>query len=49
MAVKILEGKAKPATMPIESADKFEFTINGTVAKQIGITIPEDLAQYVIE
>jgi putative ABC transport system substrate-binding protein len=49
MAVKILEGKAKPATMPIESADKFEFTINGTVAKEIGITIPEDLTQYVIE
>lgn len=47
MGVKILKGEAKPATMPIEAATKFDFAINGTVAKEIGITIPEDLKQYV--
>ena len=49
MAVKILKGEATPATMPIESASGFDFAINGTVAKEIGIEIPADLAQYVIE
>lgn len=49
MAIKILKGEAKPATMPIESADKFDFTINGKVAKEIGLEIPADLAKYVIE
>lgn len=48
MAVKILKGEAKPADMPIESADKFDFAINGQVAKEIGVEIPEDLKQYVI-
>ena len=49
MAVKILKGEAKPATMPIESATKFDFAINGTVADEIGLTIPADLQQYVIK
>lgn len=49
MAIKVLEGKAEPATMPIESADEFDFAINGTVAGEIGIEIPEDLAEYVFE
>lgn len=49
MAVKILKGEAKPATMPIESATKFDFAINGTVANEIGLTIPADLQQYVIK
>ena len=47
MGVKILKGEAEPATMPIEAATKFDFAINGTVANEIGITIPEDLKQYV--
>ncbi len=47
MAVKVLKGEAKPATMPIESASGFDFAINGTVAEEIGIEIPEDLQQYV--
>ena len=47
MGVKILKGEAEPATMPIESASKFDFAINGTVADEIGITIPDDLKQYV--
>lgn len=49
MGVKILKGEAEPATMPIESAAKFDFAINGTVAEEIGLTIPADLEQYVIK
>lgn len=47
MAVKVLKGEAKPDTMPIESATGFDFAINGTVAEEIGIEIPDDLQQYV--
>ena len=47
MAVRVLKGEAKPAEMPIESATGFDFAINGTVAEEIGIEIPEDLQQYV--
>lgn len=49
MAIKVLEGEAEPAAMPIESADGFDFAINGAVANELGIEIPEDLAEYVIE
>lgn len=47
MAVKVLKGEAKPAAMPIESANGFDFAINGTVAEEIGLKIPSDLQQYV--
>lgn len=49
MAIKILKGEAKPATMPIESASKFDFAINGDVANEIGLKIPDDLTQYIIK
>ena len=49
MAIKVLKGEAQPATMPIESADEFDFAINGAVANEIGLEIPEDLSQYVME
>lgn len=49
MAVKILKGEAKPADMPVETSKQFDFTINGTVADEIGITVPADLEQYVIK
>jgi len=49
MGVKILKGEAKPSEMPIESATEFDFAINGTVAAEIGLEIPEDLAEFVIE
>ena len=44
-AAEILEGE-DPATMPIEylATEKCSLTINKTAAKQLGITIPEDLA-----
>lgn len=49
MAVRILRDGADPASMPIESQDKFDFTINGTVAREIGLEIPADLQEYVEE
>jgi putative ABC transport system substrate-binding protein len=49
MAIKIFKGEAKPATMPIESASGFDFAINGAVAKEIGLTVPKDLEQYIMK
>lgn len=48
MAVKILKGEAKTATMPIESLKDYDFTINGDVAEAMGITIPADLTSSVV-
>lgn len=48
MAIKVLKGEAKPATMPIESQTQFDYTINGDAAKAIGITIPSDLQSSVV-
>ncbi|HWS29259.1 MAG TPA: ABC transporter substrate-binding protein [Clostridia bacterium] len=47
MAVRVLNGEST-AAMPVESLKDFDFIINGSVAEAIGITIPEDLRQYVI-
>lgn len=47
MGVKILKGEAEPASMPIETASKFNYVINGTVAEEIGTVIPDDLQEYV--
>ena len=43
MAVEILEGKNKPATMPIQYLDKCDLKINEDTAKKLGITIPDNL------
>ncbi|MCI5606133.1 MAG: ABC transporter substrate-binding protein [Spirochaetia bacterium] len=43
MAVEILEGRSKPADMPIQYLDKCNLSINEEIAKKLGITIPADL------
>ena len=42
-AVKVLKDGAKPAEMPIEYLEKFDFTYNKDTAAAIGIEIPENL------
>lgn len=48
MAVKVLKGQAEPANMPVEESKEFNFAINGKIAEEIAINIPEDLKEYII-
>lgn len=45
MAADILEGKRKPADMPIETAHELMLVINKKNAEKIGLTIPDDILQ----
>ena len=40
MAADILEGKAKPETMPIQYQKNFKTVFNETAVKNLGLTIP---------
>ena len=45
MAGDILNGKVKPATMPVQMQKSFKVIINKANAEKIGIKIPEELLQ----
>ena len=47
MAIKILEGEAEPATMPIEKATNFDYVISKEFVDAIGLEVPEELQEYV--
>jgi putative ABC transport system substrate-binding protein len=42
IGVRLLKG-AKPADIPVEQADEFELVINRSVAKRLGVKIPESV------
>lgn len=43
----ILEGKAKPQDMPIRYQTEFKGVLNEPVVKELGLTVPEDVAKNV--
>ncbi len=47
MAVRILKDGANPKDMPIESLKHMDYTISREMVNMLGITIPEDLQQYI--
>ena len=49
MAAKILKGEAQPADMPIEMAQTTTTEINQEEVNLLGITVPDDLTEYVGE
>ena len=48
MAASILKGEKKPSEMPIETAKKYQITINQGASALLGITIPEELKKDAI-
>ena len=49
MAAKILKGEAQPADMPIEMAQTTTTEINQEEVDLLGITVPDDMTEYVGE
>ncbi|MCI7813887.1 MAG: ABC transporter substrate-binding protein [Lachnospiraceae bacterium] len=49
MAVKVLTGEADTATMPIEYLEDVDTVINAATVEELGIEIPEELQQYVVD
>lgn len=47
MGADILEGKAKPQDMPIRYQTEFNVVLNEPVVKELGLTVPEDVAKNV--
>ena len=48
MAVRILNGE-DVSTMAVETQKDFAYTINGDVAEILGITIPDNLQEFVVK
>lgn len=49
MAIEILTGQGVPASMPIQLPQDYDYVVNGKVAEEMGLEIPDDLLRYVIE
>lgn len=50
MALPVLSGEVTDiSTMPIQTQTNYTYTINKTIADEIGMEIPEDLMQYAVE
>ncbi len=50
MAVRLLsEEGADISTMPVEKQTAFDYCINATIAREIGVEIPAELAEYAAE
>ena len=49
MAADILEGKAKPETMPIQYQKNFKTVFNETAVKNLGLTIPADVKHELVK
>ena len=41
MAAQILRGEGEPATMPIQFAQRYNYTVNGFMVDELGISVPE--------
>ncbi|MEG0090560.1 MAG: ABC transporter substrate-binding protein [Oscillospiraceae bacterium] len=46
MAVRVLKGE-DISKLPVESQEKYSYLINGETAKAIGITVPDELKEFV--
>ena len=47
MGADILEGKVKPQDMPIRYQTEFNVVLNEPIVKELGLTVPEDVAKNV--
>ncbi|MEG2138984.1 MAG: ABC transporter substrate binding protein, partial [Oscillospiraceae bacterium] len=48
MAVEILTKGADISKMPVAVSTEYDYCVNGTVAEALGLTVPEDLKEFVI-
>ena len=47
MAAQILRGEGEPATMPIQFAQEYNYTVNGFIVEALGIDVPARFQDYV--
>jgi len=47
MAAQILRGEGEPATMPIQFAEQYNYTVNGLMVELLGIPVPERFQNYI--